>query len=73
MDTHRFQDYIKVQRFCLILTGEASLWYESLRPINGDWVGLQNTFRQQYSKIGSTRNNSFIHGDHFILMKMQKQ
>ena len=73
MDTHRFQDYIKVQRFCLILTGEASLWYESLRPINGDCVGLQNTFRQQYSKIGNTRNNPFIHGDHFILMKMQKR
>ena len=40
MDTHGFLDHIKVQRFCLTLTGEASLWYESLRPINADWVGL---------------------------------
>ena len=59
MDTHGFQDHVKVQRFCLTLTGEARLWYESLRPINADWVGLQNTFRQQYSKIGNTREQLF--------------
>ena len=59
MDTHRFQEDIKVQRFCLTLTGEARLWYESLRLINADWVGLQNSFRQQYSKIGNTREQIF--------------
>ena len=37
IDTHGFQDNVKVQRFCLTLTGEARLWYESLRPINIDW------------------------------------
>ena len=26
MDTHRVQDHIKVQRFCLTLSGEARLW-----------------------------------------------
>ena len=26
MDTHRFPDHIKVQRFCLTLVGEARLW-----------------------------------------------
>ena len=36
MDTHNFQDQVKVQRFCLTLVGEARLWYESLRPINID-------------------------------------
>ena len=30
MDTHGFQDYVMVQRFCLTLTGEARLWYKSL-------------------------------------------
>ena len=55
MDTHRFQEDDKVQRFCLILTGEARLWYESLILINIDWTELQNSFRQQYSKIGNTR------------------
>ena len=35
--------------------------YESLRLINVDWVGLQNAFRQQYSKIGNTREQLF-HG-----------
>ena len=59
MDTHGFQDHIKVQKFCLTLTGEARLWYKSLRPINADWTGLQNTFRQQYSKIGNTREQLF--------------
>ena len=81
MDTHEFQDQAKVQRLCLTLIGEARLWYESLRPINADWVGLQNLFRQQYSKICKDSNilryvtlgNSyFMHGDHFISMKLQK-
>ena len=47
MDTHDFLDNVKVQRFCLTLIGEARLWYESLRPINVEWDGLQNMFRQQ--------------------------
>ena len=59
MDTHQFQEGEKVQRFCLILEGKARLWYESLRPINVDWQGLQNQFRQQYSKIGNTREQLF--------------
>ena len=49
MDTHGFPDQVKVQRFCFTLVGEARLWYELLRLINVDWVGLQNIFRQQYS------------------------
>ena len=55
MDIHRFQYHVKVQIISLTQPGEARLWYESLRLINIDWVGLQNTFRQQYSKIGYTR------------------
>ena len=41
MDTHAFQEGVKVQCFCLPLVGEARLWYESLRPINIDLMGLQ--------------------------------
>ena len=59
MDTHGFPDQVKVRRFCLTLIGEARLWYESLRPINADLIGLQNMFRQQYSKIGNTREQLF--------------
>ena len=59
MDTHAFQEGVKVQNFCLTLVGEARLWYEFLRPINVDWIELQNQFRQQYSKIGSTREQLF--------------
>ena len=55
MDTHQFQEGVKVQRFWLTLAGETGLWYESLRPIDVDWQGLQNQFRQQYSKIGNTQ------------------
>ena len=59
MDTHAFQEGFKVQQFCLTLVGEARLWYKSLRPINVDWNGLQKQFRQQYSKIGNTREQLF--------------
>ena len=54
MNTHHVQEGIKVQRFCLTLVGEARLSHESLEPINIDLQGLQNLFRQQYSKIGNT-------------------
>ena len=59
MDTHQFQEGVKVLGFILTLVGEARSWYESLRPINIDWQGLQNQFRQQYSKIGNTREQLF--------------
>ena len=59
MDTHQFPEGEKVQSFCLTLVGEARLWYESLRHVNIDWQGLQNMFRQQYSKIGNTREQLF--------------
>ena len=54
MDSHNFTEIAKVQRFCLTLTREARLWYESLRPIATDWTGLQEQFRQQYLKFGNT-------------------
>ena len=50
---------VKVQRFCLTLLGEAKLWYQSLEPINIDWQGLQNSFWQQYIKIGNRREQLF--------------
>ena len=59
MDIHKFPDQVNVQRFCLTLVGEARLCYESLRPININWDGLQNIFRQQYSKKGNTREKLF--------------
>ena len=59
MDTHHFIDGVKVQRFSLTLLCEAWLWYQSLEPKNVDWQGTQNLFRQQYSKIGNTREQLF--------------
>ena len=59
MDTHDFPDDTKVRRFCLTLTGEATLWYETLRPTQLDWAALQEHFRQQYSTVGSTREEYF--------------
>ena len=55
IDTHAFQEGVKVQCFCLTLVGEARLWYELLRPRNIDWIRLQNQLRQQYSKIDNTK------------------
>ena len=59
IETHNFPEVAKVQRFCLTLKGEVRLWYESLRPIAVDWQGLQDQFRQQYSKIGNMREQLF--------------
>ena len=59
MNAHHFVEGMKAQRFCLTLLGEARLWYQSLEPINVDWQELQNLFRQQYSKIGNTREQLF--------------
>ena len=59
METHNFPEVGKVQRFCLTLTSEARLWYETLRPIVVDWTGLQESFGQQYSKFGNTREQLF--------------
>ena len=56
---HKFPEAVKVQRFCLILIGEVRLWYKSLRPIVVDWQCLQDQFKQQYSKIGNTREQLF--------------
>ena len=37
MNTHDFPEDVKVQRFCLILTGKARLWYALLEPIVMTW------------------------------------
>ena len=49
MNAHYCNEGVEVQRFCLPLLGESRVWYHSLEPINVDWQGLQNLFRQQYS------------------------
>ena len=53
MNAHCFVDGVKVQRFCLTLLGETTLWYHSLELISVDWPELQNLFRQRYSKVGN--------------------
>ena len=59
MNAHHIIEGVKVQRFCVTLLGEARLWYQPLESINADLQGLQNLFRQQYSKIGNTREQLF--------------
>ena len=59
MDTHNFPEDTKVRKLCLTLTGEARLWYESIRPIDQDWPVLQECFRQQHSKFHSLREQYF--------------
>ena len=59
METHAFPEAVKVQRFCLTLVGEARLWYESLRSMVVGLNGLQDQFRQQYSKTGNKREQLF--------------
>ena len=61
MYTHDFPEDQKVRRFCLTLSGEASLWYETLNAPQQqlNLEGLQDKFRQQYSKFGNTREQYF--------------
>ena len=59
MTTHDFPDDQKVRRFCLTLSGEAKLWYETLGAQQLDWAGLQDCFKQQHSKFGNTREQYF--------------
>ena len=44
MTTHDFQVDQKVRRYCLTLSGEARLWYETLGAKQLDWAGLQEGF-----------------------------
>ena len=59
MEAHNLPEGDKVRCFCLMLIGEARLWYESLAPSDDDWPTLQNKFRWQYSKIGNTPKQLF--------------
>ena len=60
MEAHHFNEDIRVQRFCLTLLGEATLWYQSLEPLGETtWAQLQNVFRQRYSKLGNTCEQLF--------------
>ena len=61
MTTHDFPDDQKVRRFCSTLLGEARLWCETLgaQQQQLDWAGLQEHFRQKYSKFGNTREQYF--------------
>ena len=59
METDNFPDEVKVRHFCLTLTCEARLWYESLVSLDNDWPALQNKFRWQYLKIGNTPEQLF--------------
>ena len=61
MTIHDFPEDQKVRRFCPTVTQEARLWFESLNIQQQQltWQGLQDRFRQQYSKIGNTREQYF--------------
>ena len=60
MNTHYFNDDVKVQRFCLTLLGGARLWFHSLEPLEDTtWPQLQNLFRQRCSKLGNTHEQLF--------------
>ena len=71
MTTYDFPEDQMVRRFCLTLSREASLWYETFKcPTATVKLGrLQEKFRQQHSKFGNTRQQYFHVWRSFILMK----
>ena len=50
IEAHNFPEGEKFRHFCMMLIGEARLWYELLALLDNDWPTLQNKFRWQYSK-----------------------
>ena len=56
VETHNFPELAKVQRFCLALTSEARLWYETLRPKVEYWTGLQAT--TPFMKVGDVHHSN---------------
>ena len=75
MTTHDFPEDEKVRRFCLTLLREARLWNETLNAQQQqlNWAGLQEKFKQQYSKFGNTREQYFHAWRSFILMRQSTQ
>ena len=71
METHNFPEDTKLRRFCLTLTGEARLWYESIRPIEMDWTDSKNTLGSNIPRLVVQERNIFMYGDHFCMMKIQ--
>ena len=59
MEAHNFPEGEKDRHFCLMLIGEARIWYELLAPLDDDWPALHNKFRWQYSKKGNTPEQLF--------------
>ena len=70
METHNFPDDAKVQIFCLTLTGEARLWYETPIPIQIDWQLYKSALGSNIQSLVVQDNSIFMYGDHFIMMKM---
>ena len=73
MEAHNFPDEVNVRHFCLTMTGEARLWYESLAPLDNDWPALQKNLDCNIQKYATHPNNYFIPGGHLNLMKIQIQ
>ena len=71
MTTHNFPEYQKVRRFCLTLSGEAKLWYETLNTQQQqlNWAGLQDRFRQHYFNLVTLESSISMYGDLFNLMR----
>ena len=59
MDTHAFPEGAEFQRFCLTSDSKTRLWYELHRCIAATWNIFSRSFRQQYSRIGNTREQLF--------------
>ena len=73
METHKFPEVVKVQRFCLTLTVEARLWYEPLRPIVVSWQGHKINLGNSILRLVTCETNYFMCGDLFIKMKILRQ
>ena len=71
MEAHNFPEGEKVRRFRVTLTGEARLWYESLTPIDNDWLLCKTSSGGNILKLVILQSNCSMPGGHLNLMKTQ--
>ena len=73
MNPHLFEEEVKVQRFCLILLGEARLWFHSLEPLEDTtWPNYRIYLDKGIQNWVTHMNIYFMLRDHSHLMKMLK-
>ena len=59
MNLQWIAEQAKCDRFCLTLSGDAYIWYESITPVGNDQTNLQGLFAYKLPEVGQTQEELF--------------